>query len=141
MNKQQKRQQAIRSIISERNVYTQQELTRLLNEAGFDCTQATVSRDIANMHLGKTPAKFYVLPEEVRLHRVASQLIVGVHAAGNITVVKTHAGSAGSVAEALDQAAFSGVIGSVAGDNTILLVVETPEQAVELKNALDAYCS
>ena len=82
-----------------------------------------------------------MLPEEVRLHRVASQLIVGVHAAGNITVVKTHAGSAGSVAEALDQAVFSGVIGSVAGDNTILLVVETPEQAVELKNALDAYCS
>ena len=141
MNKRQQRQEAIRALVAQRKIYTQQELTQLLKQEGYDCTQATVSRDIVDLRLEKTPAKFYVLPEEVRLRRVAPALVTEVHAAGNLTVVKTRPGGASGVAEALDNAHLSGVIGSVAGDDTILLVVETPEQAAMLKETIDAYRS
>ena len=64
-----------------------------------------------------------------------------MHAAGNLTVVKTRPGGAGGVAEALDKAHLPGVIGSVAGDDTILLVAETPEEAVALKEIIDDFCA
>lgn len=139
MGKRQQRQEAIRTLVSTHQVSTQQELTQLLNQAGHDCTQATVSRDIVELRLEKNQGKFYILPEEVRLRRVVPELVLEVHAAGNLTVVKTRPGGAGGVAEALDKVSFPGVIGSVAGDDTILLVVETPEQAVSLKETIDGF--
>ena len=140
MSKRQLRQEAIRALVAQRKVFTQQEMTQLLNQAGYDCTQATVSRDIVELKLEKAAGKFYILPEEVRLRRVAPELVTEVHAAGNLAVVKTRPGGAGGVAEALDKASLPGVIGSVAGDDTILLVVETPEQAVAVKTAIDDLC-
>ena len=139
VNKRQQRQQAIRMLVSKHKVFTQQEMTQLLNDAGYDCTQATVSRDIVDLRLEKAPGKFYILPEELRLRRVAPELVVDVRAAGNLTVVKTRPGGASGVAEALDNANLPGVIGSVAGDDTILLVVETPEGAAELKETIDGF--
>ena len=139
MNKRQLRQKAIRTLISEHRISTQQEMTRLLHEAGFECTQATVSRDIVELGLEKAAGKFYILPEEVRLRRVVPELVKEVRAAGNLVVVKTRPGGAGGVAEALDTAGLSGVIGSVAGDDTILLVVETPEGAIAVQDSLNDF--
>ena len=141
MNKRQQRQEAIRALVTQHRVFTQQEMTQLLNQAGYDCTQATVSRDIVDLRLEKAAGKFYILPEEVRLRRVAPELVTEVHAAGNLAVVKTRPGGAGGVAEALDKAHLPGVIGSVAGDDTILLVAETPEEAVALKEIIDDFCA
>ena len=134
VNKRQQRQEAIRGLVAQQKVYTQQEMTQLLHDAGFDCTQATVSRDIVELKLEKASGKFYILPEEVRLRRVVPEVVIEVRAAGNLVVVKTRPGGAGSAAEALDKAQLAGIIGSVAGDDTILLVAETPEQAVMVQD-------
>lgn len=136
MNKRQLRQEAIRSLIREYHISTQQEMTERLHQAGFECTQATVSRDIVELGLEKSAGKFYILPEEVRLRRVVPELVKDAQAAGNLVVVKTRPGGAGGVAEALDAAALAGVVGSVAGDDTILLVIETPELALETQRLI-----
>ncbi len=138
MNKRQQRQEAIRTLVAQQKVYTQQEMTQLLHQAGYDCTQATVSRDIVDLKLEKSAGKFYILPEEVRLRRVMPELVIDVRAAGNLVVVKTRPGGAGGAAEALDKATLPGVIGSVAGDDTILLVAETPEQALNVRGSIDS---
>ena len=137
MNKRQQRQEAIRALVSQQKVYTQQEMTQLLRDAGYDCTQATVSRDIVELKLEKASGKFYILPEEVRLRRVVPEVVIEVRAAGNLVVVKTRPGGAGSAAEALDKASLQGIIGSVAGDDTILLVAETPELAVSVQDFIN----
>ena len=139
MNKRQLRQEAIRALIRENRITTQQDMTQYLHDAGFECTQATVSRDIVELRLEKSAGKFYILPEEVRLRRVSPELVKSAQAAGNLLVVKTRPGGAGGVAEALDTADLPGVIGTVAGDDTILLVIETPERAIETQHVIEDF--
>lgn len=138
MNKRQQRHEAIRALIRENRISTHQEMTERLCQLGFNCTQATVSRDIVELGLEKSTGKYYVLPEEVRLRQAVASFMLTVQAAGNILVVKTRPGCAGSVADALDDASIEGVIGSVAGDDTILLVTGTPEQAITAQGAIEA---
>lgn len=129
------RQDAIRSIVSERKVRTQQELAELLREAGFDCTQSTVSRDIAEIGLVRNSDKCYALPFEMRrLFRLLDELEVSAQAAGNIVVMHTADGAAAGVAGALDKVGFKGVLGTVAGDDTIFMVARTPEDALGIQN-------
>ena len=141
MNKRQLRQEAIRNLTRSQHVCTQTEMTELLQAQGFECTQATVSRDIVELGLEKTSGKFYILPEELRLRRVAPELVKSAQAAGNLVVVKTRPGGAGGVAEAIDAALLVGLIGSVAGDDTILLVIDTPEHAQALEKTIMEYAA
>ena len=131
MRKRQQRHDVIRDIIRDRNVKTQRDLANQLQSAGYECTQATISRDIMDMGLVKSREGYYVLPEEMRLQRMVSELVEEVHVAGNLVVVKTFSGAA------LDKASLRGALGTVAGDNTIMIAAESPEAAVEVERAID----
>ena len=132
MRKRQQRHDIIRDIIREHNVKTQRDLADQLQAAGYDCTQATISRDIMDMGLVKSREGYYVLPEEMRLQRMVSELV-----AGNLIVVKTFSGGAAGVSAALDKASLRGALGTVAGDNTIMIAAESPEAALEVERAID----
>ena len=136
MRKRHQRHDIIRDIIREHNVKTQRDLADQLQAAGYDCTQATISRDIMDMGLVKSREGYYVLPEEMRLQRMVSELVEEVHVAGNLIVVKTFSGGA-AVAAALDKASLRGALGTVAGDNTIMIAAESPEAALEVERAID----
>ena len=137
MRKRQQRHDVIRDIIREHNVKTQRDLAEQLQAAGYDCTQATISRDIMDMGLVKSREGFYVLPEEMRLQRMVSELVEEVHLAGNMVVVKTYSGGAAGVSAALDKASLKGALGTVAGDNTIMIATATPEAASDVAGAIN----
>ena len=127
----------IREIVRGHNIKTQRDLADQLQEVGYECTQATISRDIMEMGLVKSREGYYVLPEEMRLIRMVSELVKEVRSAGNLVVVRTHSGGAASVSAALDRANLKGVIGTVAGDNTIFLATEDATSAQEVEHAID----
>ena len=136
MGKREERLAAIRTIVRSTPVRTQAELGRLVAEAGFECTQATISRDIADLGLEKrTRSKCYALPEEAQFER----MVVSAAAAGNIVVVKSPEGGAQGLAAVLDGAELDGVLGSVAGDDTVLLVCNTPADAASTAAYIDAH--
>lgn len=121
------RQDAIREIVREQDVRTQCMLVDELRERGFDCTQATVSRDIAEMGLRKLPEGMYVLAEDLHLQRMVSELVIGVNRTENLVIVKAQPGTASGIAAAIDAAELPDVLGSLAGNDTILLIAQTPE--------------
>ena len=136
MAKRQERHQAIRTIVRENAIRTQQELADQLQKQGFECTQATISRDIADLGLVKSRTGRYALPEEIRLRRLVNDLVVEVHAASNLVIIKSTVGGAAGVCAALVEAKLPGVLGTVAGDDTILLVADTPESARTVEQAI-----
>ena len=129
-----KRHRAILKIISEHNVDTQEELSARLKEVGFHVTQATVSRDIKELHLIKVQAEkgvykyavneFSTVVNTERLLRIFKETVTSIKSAGNIVVVTTLSGGGSSAGEAIDILNLTGVVGSIAGDNTIFLAVE-----------------
>ena len=137
MKKRTQRHDVIREIVREYSVRTQRDLADKLQEVGCDCTQATISRDIAEMGLLKSADGRYVLPEDMRLQRMVAELVEDVVAAGNLVVIHTFPGAAAGVAGAIDFAEIPGALGSVAGDNTTMLACATPEDAAAISNLLD----
>jgi transcriptional regulator of arginine metabolism len=127
------RQRAIRDIVEQRPIRTQQELASALRERGFRTTQATISRDVADLGLVKAAregTRAYAVPArlaeadasgEERLRRLLHDLPVEFREAGSILVVKTLPGSAHAIAAALDRARWPEVAGSVAGDDTVFV--------------------
>ena len=98
------RQEAIREIVRNKNVRTQRMLVDELKSYGFDCTQATISRDIADMGLRKLPEGIYVLAEDLHLQRMVSELVIDVSRANNLVLVKAQPGTASGIAAAIDAA-------------------------------------
>lgn len=139
MKKRQQRQDVIRRIIRAERVRTQRALVDLLQAEGHDCTQATVSRDITEMGLRKLPEGVYVLAEDLHLQRMVSDLVIDVRSTTNLVLVKTQAGTAPGVAAALDNAELSGILGSVSGDDTILVIVESEHEAARLVETLNKF--
>ncbi len=141
-----KRQTKIVELVRTGEVCTQAELTQLLLEAGFEVTQATVSRDIRELKLIKVAGaggnlKYATanVPDErhlPRLNRVFKDGLVSVDYAGNMLVIKTLTGMAQAVGAALDAMDFPEIIGSVAGDDAIMCVVKTEAQAETLAEKL-----
>ena len=134
------RQDKIREIITSRAIETQQLLTEALLEMDIEVTQATVSRDIKEMRLIKVTAdggrSRYACPnEEVnfptknRLEQLLAEAIIRIDSSENIIVLKTLPGTANAICAALDNAAWPEIIGTLAGDDTILVVVK-PKEAV-----------
>ena len=127
-----KRQNEIIRLIQSSDIDTQEELASKLRLIGYQVTQATVSRDIRELHLIKVPGKNggfkYARPEKhetavsERLTRILTDSLVGVDVSGNIIVVKTLSGSANVAAEALDNLEWPEILGTIAGDNTIFVV-------------------
>jgi transcriptional regulator of arginine metabolism len=133
------RQRAIRDLVDQRPIRTQQELAAALRERGFRTTQATISRDVAELGLIKASrdgTQAYALPPrlveaetsgEDRLRKLLSDLPVDFREAGLLLIVKTLPGSAHAIAAALDRARWSEVAGSIAGDDTVF--VACPDRA------------
>lgn len=127
------RQDAIRDIVRNKDVRTQRVLVDELRANGFDCTQATVSRDIADMGLRKLPEGIYVLAEDLHLQRMVSELVTGVLRTDNLVMIKAQPGTASGIAAAVDAAELPDVLGSLAGNDTILVIAQTAEDGERLE--------
>ena len=127
------RQRSIRDLVDQRLIRTQQELAAALRERGFRTTQATISRDVAELGLIKVTregTQAYALPPrlveaeisgEDRLRKLFRDLPVEIREAGLMLVIRTLPGSAHAIAAALDRARWPEVAGSVAGDDTVFV--------------------
>ena len=128
------RQNKIIELINTYEVDTQEKLASMLRENGFEVTQATISRDIKDLQLVKTlssTGKYkYALnqtkdmPVSDRFVKIFKETITSFAASGNLIVVKTLAGCANAAGEAIDSCGLPHIIGSIAGDNTLLLVAD-----------------
>lgn len=127
------RQDAIRDIVRNKDVRTQRVLVDELRAMGFDCTQATVSRDIADMGLRKLPEGIYGLAEDLHLQRMVSELVTGVLRTDNLVMIKAQPGTASGIAAAVDAAELPDVLGSLAGNDTILVIAQTAEDGERLE--------
>lgn len=127
------RQDAIRDIVRNKDVRTQRVLVDELRAMGFDCTQATVSRDIADMGLRKLSEGIYVLAEDLHLQRMVSELVTGVLRTDNLVMIKAQPGTASGIAAAVDAAELPDVLGSLAGNDTILVIAQTAEDGERLE--------
>ena len=133
-----RRQRAILTLVATRPIHSQEELVALLQRQGFEVTQATVSRDVKELGLAKVPVKpahggeifKYVLPGtnvsySSRLHRVMAELVTTIAGSANLIVLRTPPGSAMMVASAIDEAAWPEILGTIGGDDTILVIVSS----------------
>ena len=127
------RQDASRDIVRNKDVRTQRVLVDELRAMGFVCTQATVSRDIADMGLRKLPEGIYVLAEDLHLQRMVSELVTGVLRTDNLVMIKAQPGTASGIAAAVDAAELPDVLGSLAGNDTILVIAQTAEDGERLE--------
>ena len=134
------RQAMILEIIAQENIETQEQLLTRLQARGLRCTQATISRDIKQLHLVKEPAgqgvyKYAVsgnrttLNVAAKLRTIFRECIVSIDYAQNIVVVKTMPGLANGACSALDNMDMNDIVGSLAGDDTALLVMRNTEAA------------
>ncbi len=134
-----KRHAKILELIRNNEIETQDELCRMLNEEGYRVTQATVSRDIRDLQLTKvafdgTRQKYTLFSEQKNLlkdkfSRIFREGTVSIATAQNILVIKTVSGMAMAVAAALDSMNFQEIVGSIAGDDTIMCAVSSAEDA------------
>ena len=134
------RQAKIMEIISNRNVETQEQLLERLQSRGIKSTQATISRDIKELHLIKEPAgqgryRYAVSTHRTklnfadRLRTIFRESLLSVDYAQNIVVIKTMPGLAHGAASALDGMTISEMVGTLAGDDTVMIVMRNTESA------------
>jgi transcriptional regulator of arginine metabolism len=136
------RQARIVELIRDRAVHSQTELLSLLEAEGVATTQATLSRDLDELGALKVRGA-YVIPDDgspvrgveggtARLARLLGDLLVSADASGNLAVLRTPPGAAHYLASALDRAALHDVVGTIAGDDTLLVVAREPLTGTEL---------
>jgi len=119
------RQGQILKIIRGREIYTQDELARELGQLGIQTTQVTLSRDMRELGLVKTPDGYRQLPTEVagpELGEVVNEYLLDIRVAQNLIVLRTAPGNASALAVAIDREDLPEVVGTVAGDDTILVI-------------------
>jgi transcriptional regulator of arginine metabolism len=146
------RQARIAEIVRRRSIHSQSELARALGEEGLTVTQATLSRDLIELRAEKVRtaagALVYAVPGEggdrsvqaaedagylaARLARLCTDLLVSAEASANLVVLRTPPGAANYLASAIDHSVFPGVLGSIAGDDTILVISRDPTGGEEL---------
>ena len=142
-----KRHALILELIQQYEITTQDELLAKLRENGFEVTQATVSRDIKELRLVKamSPSGQYrymagaAQGDEylAKFYTIFSGSVISVDYAGNTCVVKCYAGMAQAACAAIDAMHFEGIVGTLAGDDTIFVLCRTPELTQQLKSSLD----
>lgn len=137
MTKRAVRHDVIREIIRRGNIKTQRDLVDQLRSEGYDCTQATVSRDIVGMGLAKSRDGYYVLPEDLRLQRMVGELVETIEIVNNFLVIRTPPGIASGVAVALDAAQLKGVAGTLAGDDSIFVMCRSSAEAQSVAEVIE----
>ncbi|MFP7696873.1 arginine repressor [Trueperella sp. LYQ143] len=145
------RQDKIRQIVASQAVSSQDALRTMLRDCGFEVTQATLSRDLEQLHAQKivttSGRRIYRIGAsagemavenagETGFSRWAREVLVSAQCAANQIVLRTPPGAAQLLASALDNARFDGVLGCIAGDDTVLVIVHSAERATELTNEL-----
>lgn len=137
------RHNAIRTVLSAGPILSQDELRRKLHRRGFDVTQATLSRDIHELQLYKGPSG-YALPNGVgddedmpTVDELFSDFALSVRQATNQLVVRTTTGGAQPVAASLDRENLADVLGTIAGDDTILVICQDEKRAGRLRQRLE----
>ena len=141
------RQSKIIELITKNDIETQEELADLLTKAGYNVTQATISRDIRELKLTKISVddgrqKYIVLNNtetglSEKFVRVLKDGFVSMDMAQNIIIVKTVSGMAMAVAAALDALHIQGIMGCIAGDDTVMCVIKTTEETVIVMEKLN----
>lgn len=137
MQKIQTRQQALREIIGTEQVFSQEDLIAKLAKRGIVATQATLSRDLKALHIIKVPREGYKLSQNT--HPTPSGLgigITGVEINGPITVIRTQVGFAPAVATYLDRHPLAPVMGTVAGDDTVIIATRKGYNEDQILDAL-----
>ena len=137
-----KRHTKILEIIKEREIETQEELAEALKDDGFEITQATISRDIKLLKLIKMQSESgkyrYSIPTKEerdindKLYSILINAALGVERVDKFIIIKTLTGAASAVAEAIDSLYSDDIAGTIAGDNTIFILVRSDEKADEL---------
>jgi transcriptional regulator of arginine metabolism len=138
------RQRAVLDALKHGSVASQEQLQRVLRKRGFKVGQATLSRDIRDLNLSKTPHGYTLsngdngaglaLPP---VSRLVKEFVLDIRSAQNQLVIKTIVGSAQPVAAALDEADWPEVVGTIAGDDTILIVCPDKEDARKLAGRIE----
>lgn len=133
------RQTQIIRLIEQYHIETQEELAERLNQSGFQVTQATVSRDIRELHLikvadGQGKSRYSIIQNDVghlskKYTRVLRDAYVSMDTAGNLLVMKTVPGMAMAAAAALDALGWPEILGCIAGDDTIMCAIHSPQDA------------
>lgn len=134
------RRRALRRMIEEGSISNQAELVSALRQQGFDVTQATVSRDLGAMGVLKNGGHYRfrrAIHADSHLTRTISEYVQSLTSSGNLVVLRTPPGAAQVVAAAIDSAQMEGVLGSVAGDDTVLLVTADTHGGQQLKTRLE----
>lgn len=135
----------ILELIKTETIERQEDIAKKLNELGYMVTQATVSRDIRDLNLLKRSVGGvikYILPEEVttdntvKLIDIFGNSVVSIERAENLLVVKTLSGTAHAAASAIDAMSNSMILGTIAGDDTILVIVKDSENAETVKKEI-----
>ena len=147
------RHERIARLVQDHAIHSQQELSERLSRAGIEVTQATLSRDLQHLGVLKGPGG-YVLPqaaanagrapvkaENTPLQRTLRRELRSIEAAGNLVVVRTDAGHANALAVEIDRVRLPEILGTIAGDDTLLLVVRRPEIAARLVSKLETLAS
>ncbi len=132
----------IRELIANNEIETQDELVDMLKEGGFNVTQATVSRDIKELHLVKVPLMDgrykYSLPADQRfnplqkLKRSLMDAFIRIDRAGHLLVMKTMPGNANAIGALIDNLDWDDILGTICGDDTILIICRTEEDTVHV---------
>jgi transcriptional regulator of arginine metabolism len=146
----QERHQAIREVVAAHAVASQEELRRQLHRKGWDVTQSTLSRDLRELRLARIPdgqgRARYAFPENgtsdvalARLERMLPELLVGVEGVQVLVVARTMKSGAQPVAEALDQLEWPDVAGTIAGDDTVLIICRSTDGRERVVRKLRAY--
>jgi transcriptional regulator of arginine metabolism len=144
-----RRQTLILELIDREPLHNQEQLRRRLRQRGFDATQATISRDIADLGLVKRagdgayqrPGMEATSPELARttLERAASSFLRRVERVQQLIVLRTGRGQAQALAEALDRAQLNEAVGTIAGDDTVLIIGRDSRRAAALVKRLETY--
>lgn len=134
-----RRHNLILKLIRSRSIHTQAELADLLAQRGLEAAQVTLSRDIHELGLVKTEQGYRAVEQETRgprLEDLAPDTLLDARVAQNLLVLKTHSGHAMSLARALDQEDWAEVVGTVAGDDTVLVIAPDHATAKKLSERL-----
>ena len=143
------RQSKIIELVNKNDIETQEELADLLTKAGYNVTQATISRDIRELKLTKVAGddgrqKYIILKNNEaglsdKFIRVLKDGFVSMDMAMNIIVIKTVSGMAMAVAAALDALHMQGILGCIAGDDTVMCIVKTTDETISVMEKLNKY--
>lgn len=142
-----RRQELILRLIKEHSIDTQEELALRIKNAGIETTQATISRDLKELDIEKVAdrtgvTKYAVVPRtqagsSVKLAKILTETIQSVDFAGNLVVVKALVGMGSATGAAIDAFGWDDIVGSIAGDDTLLIITKSEAKSMEISHRIE----